>query len=90
MSSGDDLGQPACDLFDRKEVEGVLSGSFYAPATMTARRPKRLSADSRPKHYKVICISMYNDDLRRLDEQVREQQEQVAVRQYRRGVLRIE
>ena len=26
--------------------------------------------DSKPSHYKVICISMYTDDLRRLDTMV--------------------
>lgn len=72
MSSGDDLGQAARDLFDHEEVEGVLSGSFYAPVASTDPRPKRLSGRSRPSHYKVICISMYNDDLRQLDEKVQE------------------
>jgi hypothetical protein len=72
MSSGDDVGQSACEVFDRDEVEGVLSGSFYAPAPEQRSRPKRLSASNRPLHYKVICISMYNDDLTRLDDKVQE------------------
>ena len=72
MNSGDDMGQAARDLFDRKEVDGVLQGSFYAPAPRPKRRPKRLDAASRPKHYKVICISMYNEDLGRLDDMVTE------------------
>ena len=72
MSSGDDLGRSACDLVARNEVEGVLNGSFYAPAPATESRPKRLTAASRPQHYKVICISMYNEDLEQLDDKVRE------------------
>jgi hypothetical protein len=57
----------AARLLDRDEVEGVLSGAFYAPA------PKgRPRAEPRPEHYKVICISLYNDDLDRLDAMVDE------------------
>lgn len=72
MESRNDTGEPARELFDQKEVEGVLSGSFYAPASLSKPRAKRLDSGSRPKHYKVICISMYNEDLGRLDEMVRE------------------
>lgn len=57
------------DLLDRDEVEGVLSGAFYAPASearMRAPQPEK------PTHYKVICISMYTKDLDRLDELVGE------------------
>jgi len=58
-------------LLDRDEVEGVLSGAFYAPA---APPPQRVQAapPERPLHYKVICISMYTDDLERLDDMVDE------------------
>ena len=59
-------------LFDRDEVEGVLSGAFYAPAVATARPRPAAAAAERPVHYKVICISMYTDDLERLDEMVDE------------------
>lgn len=52
-------------LLDRDEVEGVLSGAFYAPAP-TGRR-ERAPVSDRPSHYKVICISMYTEDLERLD-----------------------
>ena len=58
-------------LLDRDEVEGVLSGAFYAPA-VAAARPRAAAAAERPVHYKVICISMYTDDLERLDEMVDE------------------
>ncbi len=44
------------------------SGAFYAPAGVaTAEADKR---DGKPLHYKVICISMYTDDLKRLDHMV--------------------
>jgi len=88
MSSGDDMGQAACDLFDRNEVEGVLSGSFYAPAPAPEARPKRLSTPNRPLHYKVICISMYNDDLKRLDEMVRELKQRGYTKANRSALIR--
>ena len=50
---------------------GRLSGAFYAPDE--PRAPSRGAARGRrPAHYKVICISLYNDDLEQLDEMVDE------------------
>ena len=69
MRSGDEVGGAARALLDRDEVEGVLSGSFYSPGPA---RAKTVHMGERPGHYKVICISMYNDDLERLDAMVDE------------------
>ena len=63
-------------LFDRDEVEGVLSGAFYsqAPELSVAEVPVPAKAarakEPKPAHYKVICISMYTKDLDHLDELV--------------------
>ncbi len=43
------------------------SGAFYAPPSPPATADKR---DAKPVHYKVICSSMYTDDLKRLDDMV--------------------
>jgi len=67
MKNGGDFGGSARALLDRDEVQGVLSGAFYAPA----ERPVRVAPD-KPTHYKVICISIYTDDLERLDGMVDE------------------
>lgn len=56
------------DLYDREEVEGVLSGAFYSPAKTAA--PKKDAPADKPTHYKVICISVYTDDLKNLDDMV--------------------
>jgi len=58
----------ASRLLDPNEVDGVLSQAFYAPERSEPRRaaPKA----ERPEHYKVICISMYTDDLANLDAMV--------------------
>jgi hypothetical protein len=58
------------DVLDRDEVEGVLSGAFYAPAPRSETRVRAVT--QKPTHYKVICISMYTKDLDRLDELVTE------------------
>jgi hypothetical protein len=57
-------------MLDTDEVEGVLSGSFYSPPVQHRRAPSAL--ESKPQHYKVICISLYNDDLNTLDHMVDE------------------
>jgi hypothetical protein len=61
----------AFDVLDKDEVEGVLSGAFYQPPPEPRERA-RAKALPKPEHYKVICISMYMDDLSRLDDMVKE------------------
>jgi hypothetical protein len=73
MKSDAELGGVRA-LLDRDEVEGVLSGAFYAPPPDGLEPPRsrtRPTAD-KPAHYKVICISLYTGDLERLDEMVDE------------------
>jgi len=68
MKHEEDFSGAARALLDPDEVEGVLSGSFYTPA---AARPRAKAQQAeRPLHYKVICISLYTDDLERLDAMV--------------------
>lgn len=67
----------AFELLDKDEVEGVLSGAFYQPPpaappeSVPPREKARAKALPKPEHYKVICISMYTEDLERLDEMVK-------------------
>ena len=78
MSDRNELRQAARKVLDVDEVEGVLTSSFYAPSS--EERPKVLfstggaqhgsEAQEKPTHYKVICISMYTEDLKRLDTMV--------------------
>jgi hypothetical protein len=73
MSDRNELRQAARKVLDVDEVEGVLSSSFYAPSS--EERPVLYAAESapqseKPTHYKVICISMYTEDLKRLDTMV--------------------
>ena len=67
MDNKDGIEARGGALFDRDEVEGVLSGSFYAPPSS-----RRTPAKAKPTHYKVICISMYIEALGKLDGMVNE------------------
>jgi hypothetical protein len=68
MSHEGELSHAVSSLLDRDEVEGVLSGAFYSPAMQPRIHDKPQAP--KPTHYKVICISMYNDDIAHLDEMV--------------------
>lgn len=69
MSEHDNFRAAAAKVLDRDEVEGVLTSSFYASPTPIERAAAK-KRDEKPTHYKVICISMYTDDLKRLDDMV--------------------
>lgn len=52
----------------QSDAEGAVNGG-YLGTTGSAPPDSAVGAkrDSKPSHYKVICISMYTDDLKRLD-----------------------
>jgi hypothetical protein len=70
MSERDDFRQAAAKILDRDEVDGVLSSSFYSAANAGRAASREAARDEKPTHYKVICISMYTEDLKKLDEMV--------------------
>lgn len=60
-------------LFGEDEVREVLRESFYsepAPAKAKPKKKSRARKNKKPDHYDVICISLYKEDLARLDEKV--------------------
>ena len=67
MTSRDELRQATARVLDHDDIDGVLGQSFYAPRPPETPVP---AAKDRPQHYKVICISMYTEDLGRLDQMV--------------------
>jgi hypothetical protein len=68
MNGRDDLREATARVLQNEDVDGVLRGSFYVPSS--DRREKSAPRADKPTHYKVICISMYTDDLERLDDMV--------------------
>jgi hypothetical protein len=67
MSDRRELREAAARVLDRDEVEGVLSSAFYVQRDTDQRPSEPESSGEKPLHYKVICISMYTEDLKRLD-----------------------
>jgi hypothetical protein len=50
------------------EGDDAGSGTFFRPQNDGGDAAQK--RDAKPSHYKVICISMYTNDLRRLDTMV--------------------
>lgn len=69
MSSSNQLLEVAVNALDGDERHGVLSSSAYA-SDRELGQPRASKSPDKPTHYKVICISMYTDDLMRLDSMV--------------------
>jgi hypothetical protein len=57
-------------------AEEMILEQFYRPAPVpsTASFVEEGAAQKKPKptHYKIVCISLYNEDIERLEELVRE------------------
>lgn len=70
MSESNHFRHAAAKVLDPDEVEGVLSGRFYSSEPPRVTRAGADKDVAKPSHYKVICISMYTDDLKRLDAMV--------------------
>jgi hypothetical protein len=85
----DDTGLGAARVLDADEVQGVLSGAFYAPDPPPPRRAKKVAPVERPIHYKVICISLYTRDLDRLDELVDELKARGLTKANRSALIRV-
>lgn len=85
MASEVDTRAPSFGLLDRAEVEGVLSGSFYTSAPPSSRPA---AGGAKPTHYKVICISMYTEDLKQLDQMVDELKARGLTKASRSGLIR--
>jgi hypothetical protein len=83
----DERSHAARDLFDGEEVREVLSETFYQ--TEPEPRPRRKRAKAlKPDHYEVICISLYKEDLARLDAKVRSLKEGGHRRMSRSALIR--
>lgn len=63
-----DLRQATARVLEPEE--NGHSGTFYASEKPMEGESGKKSGDTKPSHYKVICISMYTDDLKRLDTMV--------------------
>jgi len=69
MSPRQTLRSAARATLDPADVDGVLSECFYNGPD-SERRPTLAAPTDKPSHYRVICISMYTEDLKSLDSMV--------------------
>jgi hypothetical protein len=67
MMERDNFRQAAGRVLETDDVEQILKRGFFAGV---AEPPKSEPPEIRPDHYKVICISLYNEDLKQLDTMV--------------------
>jgi hypothetical protein len=81
----EETGLGAARVLDADEVQGVLSGAFYAPDP----RARSRKTEPKPAHYKVICISLYNGDLERLDGLVGELKARGLTKANRSALIRV-
>jgi hypothetical protein len=85
----DETGLGSARVLDADEVQGVLSGSFYAPEPTPAGKPRKSRNEPRPAHYKVICISLYTKDLERLDALIDELKARGITKANRSALIRV-
>ncbi len=53
-------------------LEDPLLDGFYKPHRGPGRPRQIAAARPKPTHYKIVCISLYTDDIARLEEMVAE------------------
>ncbi len=70
MSPRQTLRRAAHATLDPSDVDGVLSECFYNGPDSRERPTLSASPPNKPAHYRVICISMYTEDLKSLDTMV--------------------
>lgn len=83
MSHDDSSARSAMDEALGDEVAEVLRDTFYSAPPK--KKPKKAA---KPDHYKVICISMYTEDLERLDAKVAELKESGHRKMSRSALIR--
>lgn len=83
----EETGLGAARVLDADEVQGVLSGAFYAPEPVVAKGPRK--ASPKAAHYRVICISLYTKDLLRLDGLVRALKARGLTKANRSALIRV-
>lgn len=66
-------GSRVNEVLEEDEVNAVLRETFYGGGSSkrgTAKKKSKSNKSKKPDHYDVICISLYKEDLARLDAMV--------------------
>ena len=62
--------QAAGRVLRTDDVDQVLSECFFSEREFESDTKAAKEPEPKAEHYKIICISLYNEDLGRLDEMV--------------------
>lgn len=68
MDRDNNFRDAAARVLRTDDVEQILNQKFFSDEPRSARRVE--NPEVKPDHYKVICISLYNNDLEQLDDMV--------------------
>jgi hypothetical protein len=60
--------QAAGRVLKTDDVDQILTDCFFSERELENNNSS--DRETKPEHYKIICISLYNEDLVRLDEMV--------------------
>jgi hypothetical protein len=77
-----------------READLILTEEFYGrserSAPLTAKPARRASAADKPKptHYKIVCISLYTEDIERLEALVTELKKRGHTKANKSAVIR--
>lgn len=82
----DDFRRAAGQVLQTDDVDQILSDCFYSDHEFKAVDAS--ARDQKPDHYKIICISIYNDDLSRLDEMVAQLKQRGLTKASRSALIR--
>lgn len=88
MTERGDLRQATARDLNHEEADGAVSGTFLGNQVGKPNSEPAPKRDSKPSHYKVICISMYTDDLKRLDRMVEELKSRGLTKANRSALIR--
>jgi hypothetical protein len=78
--------QAAGRVLKTDDVEQILSDCFFTEREFESNEPA--TREQKPEHYKIICISLYNEDLVRLDEMVSKLKKRGLTKASRSGLIR--
>jgi len=68
MNTRNNFRQAAGRVLQTDDVDQILSDCFFSDRAFEPT--EAILPEQKPEHYKIICISLYNEDLSRLDEMV--------------------
>jgi hypothetical protein len=75
-------------VLEEDEVSAVLRDTFYGGRAGKRKGAKAKKKSQKPDHYDVICISLYKEDLARLDKMVTKLKKQGHRRVSRSALIR--